>query len=121
MRSGRRVVFISLDDGSGAVDCTFFDEAQAASGEVLFAPTLLLVHGHTRRTGPRGIGIQAVRAWDLSRPETLPDPRTLLGSCPTPSRPPRRDGPARARQPRGHGSGPRATTQQAFGHGAGVR
>ncbi|ASE10597.1 DNA polymerase III subunit alpha [Kocuria rhizophila] len=121
MRSGRRVVFISLDDGSGAVDCTFFDEAQAASGEVLFAPTLLLVHGHTRRTGPRGIGIQAVRAWDLSRPETLPDPRTLLGSCPTPSRPPRRDGPARARQPRGQGSGPRATTQQAFGHGAGVR
>ncbi|CAL8898092.1 DNA polymerase III subunit alpha [Kocuria varians] len=90
MRSGRRVVFISLDDGSGAVDCTFFDEAQAESGDVLFAPTLLLVHGHTRRTGPRGIGIQAARAWDLSRPQTLPDPATLLGSRPAPGRPPRR-------------------------------
>ena len=100
MRSGKRVVFISLDDGSGAVDCTFFDEAQAASGEVLFAPTLLLVHGHTRRTGPRGIGIQAAQAWDLSRPETLPDPRSLLGSRPTPSRPPRpesAEGPGRRR------------------------
>ncbi|MEV8156853.1 DNA polymerase III subunit alpha [Kocuria salsicia] len=93
MRSGRRVVFISLDDGSGAVDCTFFDEAQAVSGEVLFAPTLLLVHGHTRRTGPRGIGIQAAQAWDLSRPETLPDPSALLGSRPTPGRPPRRSAP----------------------------
>ena len=92
MRSGRRVVFICLDDGSGAVDCTFFDEAQEASGEVLFAPTLLLVHGHTRRTGPRGIGVQAARAWDLSHPETLPDPRTLLGSLPSPSRPPARRG-----------------------------
>ncbi|MDO4918406.1 DNA polymerase III subunit alpha [Kocuria sp.] len=92
MRSGRRVVFISLDDGTGAVDCTFFDEAQAASGGVLFAPVLLLVHGHTRRTGPRGIGIQAIRAWDLSRPEELPDPHTLLGSRPAASRPPRRQG-----------------------------
>ncbi len=105
MRSGRRVVFISLDDGSGAVDCTFFDEAQAESGEVLFAPTLLLVHGHTRRTGPRGIGIQAARAWDLSRPETLPDPRTLLGSRPAASRPPREQGPGHARRLREHGPG----------------
>ncbi|RKQ37147.1 DNA polymerase III subunit alpha [Kocuria tytonis] len=101
MRSGRRVVFISLDDGSGAVDCTFFDEAQAASGNVLFAPTLLLVHGHTRRTGPRGIGIQAARAWDLSRPETLPDPRTLLGSRPFPSGPPRTPDPGPPGRPHG--------------------
>ena len=91
MRSGKRVVFISVDDGSGAVDCTFFDEAQALSGHVLFAPTMLLIHGHTRRTGPRGIGVQAVRAWDMTRPETLPDPTTVLGSHPNPSRAPARN------------------------------
>ena len=90
MRSGKRVVFISVDDGSGAVDCTFFDEAQALSGPVLFAPTMLLVHGHTRRTGPRGIGVQAVQAWDMAHPETLPDPATVLGSQPKPSRAPAR-------------------------------
>ena len=91
MRSGKRVVFICLDDGSGAVDCSFFDAAQDRSGPVLFAPSLLLVHGHTRRTGPRGIGVRAVRAWDLSRPEELPDPAAAPGSG---SRPPRyRPGP----------------------------
>ena len=58
---------------------------------VLFAPTMLLIHGHTRRTGPRGIGVQAVRAWDMTRPETLPDPTTVLGSHPNPSRAPARN------------------------------
>ncbi|WP_338067538.1 helix-hairpin-helix domain-containing protein, partial [Kocuria tytonicola] len=124
MRSGRRVVFISLDDGSGAVDCTFFDEAQEASGEVLFAPTLLLVHGHTRRTGPRGIGIQAARAWDLSRPETLPDPRTLLGSRPSPSRAPGRRGSETGSSPAGRTcsrAGSHGAPRAEAGHGAAAR
>ena len=74
MRGGRRVVFISIDDGTGCVDSVFFHEAQELAGPLLFGTRLLLIRGNTRRTGPRGISISASMAWDLSRPETLPFP-----------------------------------------------
>ncbi|WP_427018074.1 DNA polymerase III subunit alpha [Pseudarthrobacter sp. P1] len=74
MRGGRRVVFISIDDGTGCVDATFFSEAQEQSGPLLFGTRLLLIRGVTRRTGPRGISLQALQAWDLARTETLPLP-----------------------------------------------
>ncbi|WP_444965572.1 helix-hairpin-helix domain-containing protein [Rothia santali] len=66
MRSGRRVVFISLDDGTGCVDAAFFDEAQQLTGPELFGTPMLLIRGTTRRTGPRGISLTAHRAWDLT-------------------------------------------------------
>ncbi|QSZ49067.1 DNA polymerase III subunit alpha [Arthrobacter sp. D5-1] len=72
MRGGRRVVFISIDDGTGCVDSVFFHEAQEESGPLLFGTRLLLIRGTTRRTGPKGISLSATKAWDLSRPETLP-------------------------------------------------
>ncbi|WP_372711117.1 DNA polymerase III subunit alpha [Arthrobacter rhombi] len=81
MRGGRRVVFISLDDGTGCVDCTFFHEAQQNSGPLLFATRLLLVHGLTRRTGPRGISLQALQAWDLADQGSLPSPGHLSDPC----------------------------------------
>jgi error-prone DNA polymerase len=65
MRSGKRVVFISLDDGSGCSDSTFFDEAQARCSHILFNNRLLLISGRTRRTGVRGVSIMAENAWDL--------------------------------------------------------
>lgn len=65
MRSGRRVVFISLDDGSGVSDSTFFDEAQQRAGSLLFGTQLMLIQGRTRRTGERGISLEADDAWDL--------------------------------------------------------
>ncbi|GAP53978.1 error-prone DNA polymerase [Arthrobacter sp. Hiyo6] len=74
MRGGRRVVFISIDDGTGCVDSVFFHEAQEQAGPLLFGTRLLLIRGNTRRTGPRGISISASMAWDLSRTETLPFP-----------------------------------------------
>ena len=77
MRSGKRVVFLSVDDGTGCVDASFFTEAQHASGEMLFSARLLLIEGTVRRTGARAVSVQAVRAWDLHRPETLPDPDYL--------------------------------------------
>lgn len=77
MRSGKRVVFLSVDDGTGCVDASFFTEAQHASGEMLFSARLLLIEGTVRRTGPRAVSVQAVRAWDLHRPESLPDPDYL--------------------------------------------
>ncbi|MDR8019181.1 OB-fold nucleic acid binding domain-containing protein [Nesterenkonia aerolata] len=65
MASGRRVVFISLDDGTGCADVAFFEEAQEHAGEILFTAQLMLVEGTVRRTGPRAVSIQALRAWDL--------------------------------------------------------
>jgi error-prone DNA polymerase len=80
MRSGKRVVFISVDDGTGCVDASFFTEAQHETGEMLFSARLMLIEGTTRRTGPKAISLQAIRAWDLHRPETLPDPDYLDSS-----------------------------------------
>ncbi|MFC7402501.1 DNA polymerase III subunit alpha [Citricoccus sp. GCM10030269] len=77
MRSGKRVVFISVDDGTGCVDASFFTEAQHETGEMLFSARLMLIEGTTRRTGPKAISLQAIRAWDLHRPEMLPDPDYL--------------------------------------------
>jgi error-prone DNA polymerase len=74
MRGGRRVVFISIDDGTGCVDSVFFHEAQEQAGLLLFGTRLLLIRGTTRRTGPRGISLSASMAWDLSQVETLPFP-----------------------------------------------
>ncbi|GAA1259060.1 DNA polymerase III subunit alpha [Arthrobacter pascens] len=80
MRGGRRVVFISIDDGTGCVDSVFFHEAQEKAGPLLFGTRLLLIRGTTRRTGPRGISLSASMAWDLSRIETLPFPGKESGS-----------------------------------------
>ncbi len=74
MRGGRRVVFISIDDGTGCVDCTFFHQAQDRAGSKLFGTELLLIKGLTRRTGARGISLQAIDAWDLSDRASLPLP-----------------------------------------------
>jgi error-prone DNA polymerase len=65
MRSGKRVVFITLDDGAGCSDSTFFDEAQSRCSHILFNNRLLLIAGKTRRTGVRGVSIMAENAWDL--------------------------------------------------------
>jgi error-prone DNA polymerase len=65
MRSGKRVVFISLDDGHGVADATFFDEAQARSSHILFNTRLLLIAGKTRRTGVNGVSVMAENAWSL--------------------------------------------------------
>lgn len=67
MRSGRRVVFISVDDGTGCADAAFFDEAQQATGEALFGTPLLVIRGRLRRTGERGVSVQADSAQDLKQ------------------------------------------------------
>lgn len=65
-RSGKRVVFLTLDDGTGCADVTFFGEAQERAGPILFTSSLLLIAGKTRRTGVRGISVLAENAWSLT-------------------------------------------------------
>jgi error-prone DNA polymerase len=65
VRSGRRVVFLTLDDSTGPVDATFFDDAQGPYAGTVFGSWLLLVRGEVRRTGPRGVSIRATGAWGI--------------------------------------------------------
>jgi len=66
VRSGRRVVFLTLDDSTGPVDATFFEDAQGPYAATVFHSWLLLVRGILRRTGPRGVSLRATGAWELS-------------------------------------------------------
>jgi error-prone DNA polymerase len=66
IRSGRRVVFLTLDDATGPIDATFFEDAQGPYATTVFHSWMLLVRGITRRTGPRGISVRATGAWELS-------------------------------------------------------
>jgi len=65
IRSGKRVVFVTLDDATGPIDATFFEDAQQAYAGTVFQGWLLLVRGVVRRTGPRGVSIRATGCWDL--------------------------------------------------------
>ncbi|KNB49642.1 DNA polymerase III subunit alpha [Streptomyces caatingaensis] len=67
VRSGRRVVFATLDDGTGLVDCAFFDDSHAACAHTVFHSWLLLVRGVVQRRGPRSVSVVGARAWDLAR------------------------------------------------------
>ena len=65
VRSGRRVVFLTLDDGSGPADATFFEDVQGPFAATVFHSWLLLVRGELRRTGRRGVSVRATGAWQL--------------------------------------------------------
>ena len=67
IRSGKRVMFLTLDDGYGCSDTTFFEDAQRSCAETVRNSSLLLVRGEIRRTGARGISLRATEAWELSR------------------------------------------------------
>jgi error-prone DNA polymerase len=66
VRSGRRVVFLTLDDSTGPVDATFFEDVQGPYAATVFHSWLLLVRGILRRTGSRGVSLRATGAWELS-------------------------------------------------------
>ena len=65
IRSGKRVVFVTLDDARGPVDATFFEDAQGPYAATLFHSWLLVIRGHVRRTGPRGVSMRATGCWEL--------------------------------------------------------
>ncbi len=65
IRSGRRVIFASLDDSTGPIDLTFFEDAQGPYAHTVFHSWLLLAAGVIRRTGRRGISVRATGCWSL--------------------------------------------------------
>ncbi|KUJ67278.1 DNA polymerase III subunit alpha [Streptomyces albus subsp. albus] len=78
IRSGRRVIFATLDDGTGLVDLAFFDAPPGSGGpggapsavetcaHTVFHSWLLLVRGVVQRRGPRSLSVVGSAAWDLA-------------------------------------------------------
>ncbi|KFG76319.1 DNA polymerase III subunit alpha [Streptomyces mutabilis] len=66
VRSGRRVIFSTLDDGSGLVDLAFFDDSHDACAHTVFHSWLLLVRGVVQRRGPRSFSVVGSAAWNLA-------------------------------------------------------
>ncbi|WP_330351932.1 DNA polymerase III subunit alpha [Streptomyces sp. NBC_00582] len=88
--SGRRVIFTSLDDGSGLTDIAFFDSSHDTVAATVFHSALLLVRGKVQRRGQRAT-VVGERAWDLedlaaARRDQGPDAvQQLLGEAAPPA------------------------------------
>ncbi|WP_331735528.1 DNA polymerase III subunit alpha (plasmid) [Streptomyces sp. NBC_01166] len=99
--SGKRVIFVTLEDGFGLVDCAFFEDSHEACAHTIFHNGLLLVRGTVEARGPRRT-VVGQSVWNLEElaaarrdhgPQAVLD---LLGHrepAPTPAQP--ADTPAR--------------------------
>ncbi|MFG2615755.1 DNA polymerase III subunit alpha [Streptomyces anulatus] len=92
--SGKRIIFVTLEDGSGLVDLAFFEDSHERCAHTVFHHGLLLVRGTVEARGPRRTVVGEM-AWDLDElatarathgPQAVLD---LLGqaSAPTPAQP----------------------------------
>ncbi|MET9182888.1 DNA polymerase III subunit alpha [Kitasatospora aureofaciens] len=81
MRSGRRTIFASLDDGSqgrhGQVDLTFFDDTHAQAAYPLFHHFLILARGQVSRRG-KSVTVIGTHAWNL---QDIADAHTAGGTA----------------------------------------
>jgi error-prone DNA polymerase len=66
VRSGQRIIFLTLDDATGPIDVTVFERVQDRVARTVFHSHLLVVRGRLRRTGVRGASIIAEEVWDLA-------------------------------------------------------
>jgi error-prone DNA polymerase len=73
VRSGQRVIFVTLDDAAGLVDLVFFESVQERCAARLFGSWLLLVRGKVRRSGagPMAATVTASECWDLPALEDI--------------------------------------------------
>ena len=71
VKSGKRVIFLTLEDGTGQADVTLFEEAQKKYARRVFDGWILAVRGTIRRTGAKGVSILGEEVIDLtdSRPD----------------------------------------------------
>jgi error-prone DNA polymerase len=70
IRSGMRIIFVTLDDATGPVDLAFFESAQPRCAARVFGSWLLVVRGRVRRTG-RSVSINGEECWDLAALEEI--------------------------------------------------
>ncbi len=65
VRSGQRIIFLTLDDSSGLVDVTVFESVQEHCAWTAFHSWLIVARGTLHKTGARGVSINCERAWDM--------------------------------------------------------
>jgi error-prone DNA polymerase len=66
IRSGQRIVFLTLDDATGPIEVTVFESVQPKVVKTVFHGYALAVAGELRRTGVGGVSVVAEEVWDLS-------------------------------------------------------
>ncbi|MGH3115482.1 MAG: OB-fold nucleic acid binding domain-containing protein, partial [Gaiellaceae bacterium] len=66
VRSGQRIIFLTLDDSYGLVDVTVFESVQEHCAWTVFHSWLLVCRGTLHKTGARGASISCERAWDVT-------------------------------------------------------
>jgi error-prone DNA polymerase len=64
--SGKRIIFVTLEDGSGLVDLAFFEDSHEACAHTVFHSALLLVRGTVQVRGGRRT-VVGTMAWDLEQ------------------------------------------------------
>lgn len=62
--SGKRIILVTLEDGSGLVDIAFFEDSHDACAHTVFHSGLLLVRGTVTARGPRRTVVGEM-VWDL--------------------------------------------------------
>jgi error-prone DNA polymerase len=65
VRSGQRIIFVSLDDATGPIEITVFPSVQDKTARTVFHATAMAVWGELRRTGKQGVTVIAEDVWDL--------------------------------------------------------
>jgi error-prone DNA polymerase len=65
VRSGQRIIFVSLDDATGPIEVTVFPSVQGKTARTVFHATAMAVWGQLRRTGKQGVTVIAEDVWDL--------------------------------------------------------
>jgi error-prone DNA polymerase len=66
IRSGQRIIFLTLDDGTGPLEVTVFESVQPKVAKTVFHAFAMAVWGQVRRTGRRGVSVVAEDVWDLT-------------------------------------------------------
>ncbi len=93
--SGKRVIFVTLEDGSGLVDIAFFEDSHEACAHTIFHNGLLLVRGTVEARGPRRTVVGQM-VWDLEQlaaarrdhgPQAVLDLLGRTSPAPTPAQP----------------------------------
>jgi error-prone DNA polymerase len=65
VRSGQRIIFVSLDDATGPIEVTVFPSVQHKTARTVFHASAMAVWGTLRRTGKEGLSVIAEDVWDL--------------------------------------------------------
>jgi error-prone DNA polymerase len=66
IRSGQRIIFLTLDDATGPIEVTVFESVQPKVARTVFHAYAMAVWGVLRRTGVNGVSIIAEDVWDLT-------------------------------------------------------